>query len=67
MTDKLKIRLWCRTNKIGSKCQDVVPLIDYGFTDKEWLDLEEEVRVTYLNEWALEFMNNNGEIGAIVE
>lgn len=67
MSNKLKVYLWCQTNMNGSKCKDTVPLADYGFTDDEWNALPEKKQQELLSEWAMDFMNNNGEMGAIVE
>lgn len=67
MADKLKIKLWCSTNKVGSECEEEIPLIDYGFTDKQWRAMSEDQRHVLLDEWAQEHLNNNGDYGACVE
>lgn len=67
MADKLKVKLWVRTNKNGSECEDKVPLSDYGYTDDEWRALSEEEQGKLMDEWALDFVGNNGEYGACVE
>lgn len=67
MANKLKIKLWISTNKVGSECKSTVPLIDYGITDAEWNAKTEDEQSALLDEWALEYMNNTGEMGAAVE
>lgn len=67
MTDKLRLHLFCCTNKVGSEYKAVVSLADYGFTDEEWAALTPRAQDKLLYEWAIEFFNNHGEMGAYVE
>lgn len=60
MTATYKLKLGASGPFVGCESREEIPLIDYGYTDEEWDELSESKRDNLLDEWAQEFMLNEG-------
>lgn len=47
MTDMVRVRVWMRTNKVGSKCDDVAE-----FTREEWAQMDDDDKENALRDVA---------------
>lgn len=68
MAETYRVKLWHSGPWVGAEGEDSHPLSDFGYTDKEWDALSEDVQERLLDEWAEgEFWNAGYEYGGEIE
>lgn len=60
MAETYKLKLYASGPFVGCVSEETVDLIDYGLTDEEWDMLDERDRGKMLDEFAAEFLYNEG-------
>lgn len=49
----MKIKVWCDSGaNIDSRREDTIDTNDFGFTDEEWLALDEDDQMEVVRDWA---------------